>query len=170
MSFSSREGDTGNSAIVTAVNAQDYGNGIWDGMNLQISLENKAFRKGYLAPAQKAKDFLQNQNGSHNIHSTCLPGIYPFNLNNLFPIDITNRLSSTLKYCNHIFPEFYTNSILIAPETRTSSPIKILRKKNELSSLSAANLYPIGEGSGYSGGIISSAADGWRLGERFRIR
>ena len=170
MSFSSREGDAGNSAIVTAVNANDYGNGIWDGMNLQISLENKAFRKGYLAPAQKAKDFLQNQNGSHNIHSTCLPGIYPFNLNNLFPITISNRLSSTLKYCNQIFPEFYTNSILIAPETRTSSPIKILRKKNELSSLSAANLYPIGEGSGYSGGIISSAADGWRLGERFRIR
>jgi uncharacterized FAD-dependent dehydrogenase len=103
------------------------------------------------------------------LYSTCLPGIYPFNLNRFFPSSITSRLSSTLKYCNHIFPGFYTDAILVAPETRTSSPIKILRKEDYLSSLSASNLYPIGEGSGYSGGIISSAADGWRLGERFRI-
>ena len=170
MSFSRRESDYGNSAIVTAVNAKNYGNGIWDGINYQINLEKKAFHPGYLAPAQRAKDFLQNQNYSHSIHSTCLPGIYPCNLNNLFSPFISSCLSSTLKYCNHIFPEFYTNSILIAPETRTSSPIKILRKKDELSSLSASNLYPIGEGSGYSGGIISSAVDGWRLGERFKIR
>ncbi|MDD3633139.1 MAG: hypothetical protein PHW38_05065 [Candidatus Cloacimonetes bacterium] len=169
MSFSARKGIYGNSAIVTAVSAKDYGTGIWDGMKLQIDMETKAFHKGYLAPAQKADDFLQNKDSFVPLYSTCLPGIYPFNLNRFFPSSITSRLSSTLKYCNHIFPGFYTDAILVAPETRTSSPIKILRKEDYLSSLSASNLYPIGEGSGYSGGIISSAADGWRLGERFRI-
>ncbi len=168
MSFSKRGNAFCNSAIVTSVTSSDFGEGLWKGMELQGQLERAAFQSGYLAPAQTAQRFLEGQPEAQKPLASYLPDVYPANLTTLFPMAITNRLQAALRRFGEILPGFYNAAVLIAPETRTSSPIRILRDRSNLNSLSAANLYPIGEGGGYAGGIISSAADGWRLGERFR--
>ena len=64
-------------------------------------------------------------------------------------------------------PGFINNGVLIAPETRTSAPIRILRDRENFNSIGLDNFYPIGEGSGYAGGIISSAVDGYKVGKIF---
>lgn len=169
MSFVARQNDLCNSAIVTPVTSSDCGLGLWDGMNLQRGLETAAFREGYFAPVQSCESFLGGQPDLPKPLASYLPGTYAHDLNGLFSADIALRLRSALRRFDQILPGFHAGSVLIAPETRTSSPVRITRHKELLHSLGASNLYPIGEGSGYAGGIISSAADGWRLGSRFTL-
>ena len=169
MSYLHRNNNFSNSAIVVNVNKIDFGNKILSGIEFQRNMEKKCFKKNkqYFAPAQFAKDFLENEISSSDLHTSYNPGIFKANLNNLLPLQINEALKYGLKIFEKRIPGFVKKGILLAPETRTSSPIRILRNKEVFASLTLPDLYPVGEGSGYSGGIISSAADGYKLGKIF---
>jgi uncharacterized protein len=165
MSWSARQGKFANSAIVTPIDSSLTGKDILAGIKFQEALETRCFdvSGNFYAPAQPASDFIYNINTSNLHKNTFLPGTTPCNLNSLYPEAICSTLRNALAYWNKRFPGFADNGMLIAPETRTSSPVRILRNSISWQSPAAANLFPIGEGSGYAGGIISSAADGYKL-------
>lgn len=170
MSLAARGEALCNSAVVTSVGAADFGDGLWDGLEFQRAIEKSAYQPGYLAPAQPAELFLNGLQCTDKLVGSYRPGIYSRDLGELFPPALTARLKSALISFDKVLRGFNSDALLIAPETRTSSPVRILRDKIGLNSPSAANLYPIGEGSGYAGGIISSAVDGYRLGKRMRVK
>ncbi|MDP2173336.1 MAG: hypothetical protein Q8M98_02745 [Candidatus Cloacimonadaceae bacterium] len=170
MSFSTRNNKWCNSGVVTGVDEKDFGNGLFDGIFFQKHLEQKAFLAGYQAPVQAATDFVRGSYNSQPQSNSFRPGTWCCDFSTLFPDGVVQKLKSALQKFDQIINGFFGDALLIAPETRTSSPIRIVRDRNLMHSVSASNLYPVGEGSGYSGGIISSAADGLRLGNRFKIR
>ncbi len=113
-------------------------------------MEQKAFEmagKNYSVPGQRAEDFLAKKGGV---------------LWDLMPENISKNLEAALYEFEKKMPGFIKNGLLLAPETRTSSPLRIVRKESG-ESVSVAGIYPVGEGAGYSGGILTSAADGVRL-------
>jgi len=167
MSWSTRDGTHGNSAIVTLVDSYDYGASLFDGMLWQARIEHQAFVAGYAAPFQRTKDYLSNALSAEATIPCLFPEIKAVNLNGLFSDDINKALKSAIKHFDHIMPGFISEGILIAPETRTSSPLRILRDKGNLNCMNVTNLFAIGEGAGYAGGIISSAADGYKIGSLF---
>lgn len=166
MSFASRTGVRCNSALVTSVGSQDYGDGLFAGLEFQQRIEKAAFRNGYHAPAQMVDDFLRARVSDKLSTSTYQPETYSGNLSTLFPVKLVNNLESALRKFNITVFDFCKDAILIAPETRSSSPLRIMRHKESRCSISCSDIFPIGEGSGYSGGIVSSAADGYSLGLR----
>lgn len=170
MSYAARQADHCNSAVVTSVGDADYGTGLWAGMELQASIEAKSFREGFLAPAQTAWEFISGDKAQRNFTASYKPGVYAADLASMFPVLMAERLKSSLTRFEKILPGFTRDAVLIAPETRTSSPLRIIRDKVNGNAAGIANLFPIGEGGGYAGGIMSSAADGWRLGERFCLK
>jgi len=170
MSYAARDNAYCNSAVVTPVDSEVYGSGLFAGIDFQQLLEHRAFQPSWQAPAILADDFLQERLSTRLHPSSFTGSLYCGDFSTIFPAAVLNRLKSALQKFATVIKEFNRNAVLIAPETRTSSPLRLLRDQDSLNSLSASNLYPIGEGSGYAGGIISSAGDGWRLGTRFRLR
>ena len=169
MSYADRQGRFANSAIVVTVNEKDYGCGILAGMDFQRKIEQRCFRQDlpYFAPAQNAADFMKSAISSSLKPNSYLPGTYSFNLNKIYAHDITAAIKTGMRVFEKQASGFIEKGIFIAPETRTSSPVRILRNSIDFSSFSAKNLYPCGEGSGYAGGIMSSAADGYKVGSLF---
>ncbi len=172
MSFQKRNNEFANSAIVVTVSEVDYGQGILAGMEFQRKIENKCFKSDhpYFAPAQKALNFMNNKTNDSIPKTSYLPGIFSSDLNSILPSNITKALKVGLNSFEKRIPGFIEKGILLAPETRTSSPMRILRNKVTFESVKLSNLYPIGEGSGYAGGIMSSAADGYKLGKIFKYK
>lgn len=172
MSYLARNGKWANSAIVAAVGPKEFGNELFSGMQLQQHIESAAYKadQPYFAPAQKATDFMHKHISSSFNSQSYRPGVYARDLNTLFPASISAALASGLQQFERRNRGFIQQGTLIGPETRTSSPLRILRDRENLHSLSAANLFPIGEGAGYAGGIISSAADGYKVGWCFKER
>jgi len=166
MSFQKRNNEFANSAIVVTVNEVDYGQGILAGMEFQRKIEKKCFKldNPYFASAQTVPDFMNNKIANCLPETSYKPGIVSKNLNKTLPSEIIKALKTGLNSFEKRIPGFAENGILLAPETRTSSPVRILRNKVTFESTNISNLYPIGEGSGYAGGIMSSAADGYKLG------
>ncbi len=166
MSSSSRKGKFANSAIVVTVNEKDFGNGILAGMEYQRKIEQLCYNHHlpYFAPAQNAADFMQSIVSNQIRNSSYLPGIYSFDLNSIYSDQITAAIKAGMKVFEKRTKGFIENGIFAAPETRTSSPVRILRNDSTYNSRSASNLFPCGEGSGYAGGIMSSAADGYKIG------
>ncbi|MFO7660272.1 MAG: hypothetical protein R6V77_05110 [Candidatus Cloacimonadaceae bacterium] len=169
MSFAARDSGFANSAIVTVVDTDTYGTDLFDGMNLQAAIERQAFIKGYAAPFQTARDYLQNRLSAEQKVSCLFPASKSYQLSNLFPAQINQALKQGLQHFDQVLRGFIDQGILIAPETRTSSPLRMVRAEGNLNCLNISNLYAVGEGSGYAGGIISSAADGYRTGSRFAL-
>jgi uncharacterized FAD-dependent dehydrogenase len=172
MSFQKRNNEFANSAIVVTVNEKDYGAGILAGMEFQREIEKQYFKldNPYFAPAQKVLNFMNNKTDDSISKTSYLPGIISSDLNSIFPLGITKSLKTGLISFEKRIPGFAEKGILLAPETRTSSPVRILRNKETFESATISNLYPIGEGSGYTGGIMSSAADGYKLGIIFKYK
>ena len=107
------------------------------------------------------KDFIAGKKSASLIPSSYTPGTVSSDLNTWLPEHISKRLKEGFKNIEKNMHGFISDSaILIAPETRTSTPIRIVRDKESLECTGLKNLYPCGEGSGYSGGIVSSAMDG----------
>jgi uncharacterized FAD-dependent dehydrogenase len=169
MSYSARNNSYGNSAVVVSVDDSDYGSGLFSGMDLQARIETKAYKSGYPARYQLAKDFITGTLSASRNVSCLFPDVVPAIISELYNQDINKALLSGLKHFDHILNGFINEGLIIAPETRTSSPLRILRDKTYLNCLGINNLYAIGEGSGYAGGIISSAADGYRIGRMFSL-
>ncbi len=170
MSYLARDGQFANSALVATVEPKHFGKGVLDGMYLQRSIEQKAKRDFFYAPAQLGKDFLKNRLSDKLPKNSYKPDLYSRKLGELFPIEITKALVTGLKHFNKRYKGFVDNGLLIAPETRTSSPVRILRDWQTCESSNTKGLYPMGEGAGYAGGIISSAVDGYKVATRFKLK
>ena len=169
MSASGRSGRWANSGIVVEIRPEDfpeyeiYGNlGM---LRLQQDTERKFYEDSCSinAPAQRMKDFIEHKISNDLPCTSYVPGIHPADLHLLLPTHISNRLSKGLEFFGKKNKGFMTNNaVLIGLESRTSSPVRIPRNLETLEHIELKNLYPVGEGSGYSGGIVSSAIDGRR--------
>ena len=170
MSWSKRKGKYSNAAIVTSIDEASLNTHALAGVQFQEMIEQKCFQysNNYVAPAQKVEDFINNKFSKKTLKTTFLPGVISADLNNIYNPSITMKIKQALLYWDKRYKGFASEGTLIAPETRTSSPVRIIRDTDYWHSTGAENLYPIGEGAGYSGGIISSAAEGIKLCAKFK--
>ncbi len=163
MSLSNRSGKFSNSAIVVSVFPEDIKGDIASAIEFQRTIERLCFNAGggsFRAPAQRLTSFLKGKGDFSLPQSSYKNGITIGKLDDFLPEWITAKMRQALPYFEKRMPGFITDeAIFIGAETRTSSPVRILRNK-DFQSLTVKGLYPIGEGSGYSGGIVSSAVDG----------
>ncbi len=149
--------------MVVQLFPEDFENDPFKAIEFQRTLERAAFVVGgsdYSMPAQKVWDFINGQSSGELIEGGFIPEIKSARLDRLLPPEISIPIKEAFLYWYEKVPFFVpSNATLVGVETRTSSPIRILRNEN-YTSVSAENLYPIGEGAGYAGGITSSAIDG----------
>lgn len=165
MSTYARDGQNANSALLVGVGPSDFGNGVMDGVEFQRSLEKAAFAAGgknYHAPCQQLADFMAHRPSRDigKITPTYLPGVTPCDLHTVLPDYVTKAMEEAVPVFGRRLHGFDGEALLTGVETRSSSPIRILRSENMQSSV--CGIYPAGEGAGYAGGIMSAAADGIR--------
>ena len=171
MSQYARNGRNANSAIVAEVFPDDFAGHPLAGFQLQRTWEQKAFQLGgggYYAPVQSAVDFLQGRISDQlgKTQPSYQPGVRLADLNQALPEYLTAAIREALGEFNRRIPGFAGGeAVLTGVETRTSCPLRILRGKDG-QSVSVPGLYPAGEGSGYAGGIMSSAIDGIKAAEK----
>ncbi len=164
MSYFARNGSNANCAILASVHPSS----VREGLELQKLIETAAWNVAEgLGPATTGKAFLDQCKPEKLMgpRATFSPGVVCCNINELFPSAISKRLrEGYARFSRQILGD--EPSILTAPETRTSAPLRILRDPQTLQAISASGLYPCGEGAGYAGGIMSSAVDGIRVAEQ----
>lgn len=165
MSHFLRDGKNANSALLVNITPKDFiSNSPLAGIYFQKDLEEKAFSLGgsnYFAPVQRVEDFLKNQKSKYigEVKPTYQPGFTLANLQEILPNFVASTLKQGLQFFDDKLHGFaHPDSILTGLETRSSSPVKILR--NEKLTSNIAGIYPCGEGAGYAGGIMSAATDG----------
>ena len=164
MSNADRDGENANSALLVSLNPADFPyEGVLGGMLWQEEIERKAFAHtgSYRAPAQKVGDFLAGcaSTCAGSVEPSYRPGVVWTDLHQVLPEKITRALEEALPQLDQNLNGFAApDAVLTAPETRSSSPVRILRGENRQSSI--MGLYPAGEGAGYAGGIMSAAIDG----------
>ena len=173
MSYHARNSANANSAIVVTVHPEDYlpfcrGDfpEALSGVGFQRFLEKAAFRQaGGKIPVQRFADFCRSREGSPGSFVPCMKGAYAWsNVRGIFPEFLGNALEQGILSMERQIRGFsMPDALLSGVESRTSSPVRILR--NELLESSIAGLYPCGEGAGYAGGITSAAMDGLRVAE-----
>ncbi|MCX5774280.1 MAG: NAD(P)-binding protein [Fusobacteria bacterium] len=167
MSLSHRNSNFSNSAIVVAVKKSDYGRNLFDGVHFQRKLEKQinSLTQAEGTLFQNLSDFQKNCVTINEIESSFRMKLTPYNLNKLLPNFITENLHLAFESWKRHKYFISDTANLFAAETRTSAPIRILRNEDG-SSVSIKNLFPIGEGAGYAGGIVSSAVDGLKVVEQ----
>lgn len=168
MSYSGRHGKNANSAIIVSVNETDFGaSDALAGMRYQEALEKANYELGAgRIPQQLFGDFCENKlTLSYGDYSSTVKGTCTFaNLRGLMSKDMEDSFILGMKHFGKIIDAFdRKDAILSGMETRTSSPIRILRGKTMESEIEG--LYPCGEGAGYAGGITSAAMDGIKVAE-----
>ena len=168
MSYHARDGKNANAALLVGVDQTDFGGGVLAGVEYQRKMEQKAFLAaggGFRAPAQRVGDFLKKQKGplEGRVRPTYLPGVTPCDLNAVLPDKVGMALRSALPALNRKIKGFAADdNLLTGVETRSSSPVRVLRGE-DYRSLSHPMVYPCGEGCGYAGGIMSAAVDGIKV-------
>lgn len=171
MSEHSRDGKNANSALVVSVNSNDFGDSPLAGMKFQQELEQKAFLLGgenYKAPAMTVKEFLSDENKLkiNSVEPSYSLGVTSADFNKIFSKNITKMLKVGLRSFDTKLKGFAKDDgILTGVETRTSSPIRIIRNE-DYHSINILGLYPCGEGAGYAGGIMSAAVDGIKVAQK----
>ena len=170
MSDHARDGENANAALLVTLNPADFPDSSpLGGMYWQRQIEQTAFRAGgsnYRAPAQLVGDFLKKQPSQAlgAVQPAYRPGVTLCELHEVLPERITSVLEQALPELDKRLHGFARpDAVLTAPETRSSSPVRILRDETRQSSL--RGLYPCGEGAGYAGGITSAALDGMLTAE-----
>lgn len=168
MSYQSRSSANANSAMIVTVTPEDFGvPGPLGGLAFQRELEKTAFGLGNgRIPVQLFEDFREDRESSgFGEIQPCTKGAFAFaNLRKLLPEYINSSLIESLGYFERIIPGFSRgDAVLSGVESRTSSPVRVLRDESCQSSI--AGIYPCGEGAGYAGGITSAAMDGLRIAE-----
>jgi uncharacterized FAD-dependent dehydrogenase len=162
---SKRNNPYANSGIVVETRVE--GPGPLAGVAYQRGLEQDAWRAGgrtLAAPAQRMDDFIVGRTSADLPACSYQPGIVPVKLDELLPLDIASRLRGGLKAFGEKMRGYRTNeAVLVAVESRTSSPVRIPRDQITLRHPEVVGLYPCGEGAGYAGGIVSAAMDGMRV-------
>lgn len=171
MSEHARDGKNANSALVVSVSKEDFGDKPLDGMLFQEHLEKTAYIKGgnnYKAPAMTIKEFLNHETKMklNHVSPTYNLGVTDANFDEIFSNKITKMMRVGLTVFNNKLKGFSNDDgILTGVETRTSSPVRILRG-DSFESINVKGLYPCGEGAGYAGGIMSAAVDGIKVAQQ----
>jgi hypothetical protein len=170
MSYSRRASSFSNAGLVVSCHNDDYQSvGPLAGLEFQKDIERRVFKAGggdWQAPAQNLMAFLGEERTAALHETSYRMGAKPADLKEILPGFMVTELTAAFHKWKDEVPLFVSNrAILLAAETRTSSPVRI-RRDDRYESVNIKNLYPIGEGSGYTGGITSSAADAIRAVER----
>jgi uncharacterized FAD-dependent dehydrogenase len=171
MSYADRDGVNANAALLVTLNPKDFPDDhVLSGMHWQEQIEETAFKAGgsnFYAPAQLVGDFLKGipSTGPRSVKPTYRPGVTWCDLHDVLPEKITRALAEALPQLDGNLAGFAAeDAVLTAPETRSSSPVKIPRDETK-QSIGLKGLYPAGEGAGYAGGIMSAAIDGIHCAE-----
>jgi uncharacterized FAD-dependent dehydrogenase len=174
---SKRNNPFANSGMVVSIDEKDFSvyskEGALAALHYQMSVEQKAFAKGkgdLKAPAQRLIDFVKTKQSTDLPGNSYIPGLTSVILDEVLPKEVSAALRESLKSFQKKMPSYYTNeAVLVATESRTSSPVRIPRDKDSLQHPQVQGLYPCGEGAGYAGGIVSAAMDGERCAEAIAL-
>jgi uncharacterized protein len=175
---SKRNNPYANSGIVVSVEQKDVQAykkyGPLAALHFQRSVEKKAFEIGggkFVAPAQRLVDFTENKLSPSLPGCSYLPGIHSSSLKDVLPVFIHKSLQQAFKEYGKKMRGYHTNeAVVVATESRTSSPVRIPRDAETLQHPQISNLYPCGEGAGYAGGIVSAAMDGERVAAMIALK
>ena len=165
MSYADRAGENANAALLVTIHPNDIPyDGVLGGVQWQRQIEQAAYQLtgSYKAPAQTVGDFLAARPsvGPGNVLPTYRPGVHWCDLHQVLPEKITRCMKEALPKLDGNLKGFASaDAVLTAPETRSSSPVRIIRGEDK-QSVTLKGLYPCGEGAGYAGGIMSAAIDG----------
>ena len=173
MSPSERNSPYANSGIVVEIKPEDLikysSSGEMAGLEFQKELEREAWKNGghtQRAPAQRLADFVSGDSSGSLPKVSYFPGVTASPLHSWMPKAIGRRLRDGFRFFGQVMNGYLTNNaVVLGVESRTSSPIRIPRDPEKLHHIRISGLYPCGEGSGYSGGIVSSAVDGMKAAE-----
>lgn len=174
MSYFARDGKNANSALLVNVTPSDFKtDDPLAGMYFQREIEQRAFEvggKNYNAPCQRVGDFLGTEsNSEYTVEPTYKPNVTWVNLDEVFPKFITDSMREGIVLMDNKLHGFAdSGAVITGPETRSSSPVRIIRDKKTMQS-NIKGLYPCGEGAGYAGGIMSAAVDGIKTAEMVAI-
>jgi uncharacterized FAD-dependent dehydrogenase len=166
---SKRNNPYANSGMVVSVEKTDLTNPEHplSAMQFQQAVERKAFNYGggkFVAPAQRMADFVEQKVSADLPDCSYLPGIQAAPLNEVLPGFVHHALKNAFREFGKKMKGYFTNeAIVVATESRTSSPVRIPRDPKTLQHPQVSRLYPCGEGAGYAGGIVSAAMDGERV-------
>ena len=165
MSEWARDGRNSNSALLVNVYPEDFpSDHVLSGFDLQREMEQKAFILGggdYAAPCQLVGDFLKGEKSTKLsfVNPTCPTGVTPSDIRAVLPKKVTDTMADAIVQMDKKLKGFaLPDAVLTAPETRSSSPVRIIR--DEVYQTNVRGLYPCGEGAGYAGGIVSAGVDG----------
>jgi uncharacterized FAD-dependent dehydrogenase len=178
MSLSRRDSPFANSGIVVAIEPADLAAlgypGPRGGLALQRDVERHAATVGggrQVAPAQRLTDFIRGRDSTSLPRSSYRPGLRAAPLHAELPAFIALRLREAFARFGRTMNGFTTSeAIVVGVESRSSSPVRVVRDPRTLESVTVGGLYPCGEGAGYAGGIVSAALDGVRIAERLAER
>jgi hypothetical protein len=164
MSNSRHSSGFANAALVVTLGPRELGAGAWAGVALQERLEHAAFAEGggdYTAPAQRAPDFLAGRESRALGATSYRFGLRPGRLDRLLPDGVLAALRHALVRFERAIPGFASEAgLLVGVETRSSGPLRLPRDAQTRRARGFGNLFPVGEGAGYAGGIMSAAIDG----------
>lgn len=167
MSYHARDGKNSNAAVVISVDGNDFGNDPSKAIAFQRRLEQAAYKAGggaYLAPAETVGSFLEGRGKLElgRVEPTYARGVVPYDLGSLLPAELAQPMRTGLQAFGRKLAAYRAqDAVLTGLETRTSSPVRLLRGEN-LQCTDLMGLYPCGEGAGYAGGIMTAAVDGVR--------
>lgn len=175
MSLSRRDTQFANSGLMVTLAPEHFGSSdILAGMRLQRMYEARAYLAGrseYLCPIQAAVEFVEGRVSSGRLPSSYARGVVSADLAELLPPLVVNALRASLPMLDARWRgQFLANATLVGPEARGSSPVRLVRDPESLESSGIAGLYPVGEGAGYAGGIVSAAVDGLRAAKALIAR
>ena len=171
---SKRNSKYANSGIVVEIKPEDINmKDVFSGIELQKQVESAAFNiagntagKSLAAPAERLDLFVQGKTTDFKLDSSYNPGLVPSDLKAVFPAYIYKALKEGLKEFDKRIKGFVSKeAIIVAPESRTSSPVRIPRDSKTLMHIEKQGFFPCGEGAGYAGGIVSAAIDGQRVAD-----
>ncbi|MSP62798.1 MAG: FAD-dependent oxidoreductase [Myxococcales bacterium] len=172
MSLSRRDSPFADAALVVTVEPRDFGadaGGPLAGLEFQRAIERRAFAAGgggFVAPGQRITDFLAGRATDAPLASSYRPGVVGGRVDDLLPPFVAEALRKALPRFGRTVAGFAGESgQVVGVETRTSSPVRVVRDDRSLQSPSLPGLYPAGEGAGYAGGIVSAAIDGLRIAD-----
>ena len=166
MSNSKHSSPFANSGLVVTLGPREFGDGVFDGVAFQERIEATFFEAGggdYAVPAQRVPDFLEGRGSSSLLRSSYKLGLREARIDELLPASMAEALRSAIRRFDRQLPGYASESgLLVGIESRSSGPIRMPRDSETRLAQGFENVYPVGEGAGYAGGIMSAAIDGAR--------
>lgn len=172
---SKRNNPYANSGMVVSIMPSDFDEkDPLAGLRFQHAIEERAFQAGggkFVAPAQRLTDFIRNRSSATLPDCSYVPGLRSENLSSVLPSIVFKSLQRGFAAFSKKMKGFYTEeAVVVATESRTSSPVRIPRDKEKLFHIHLNNVYPCAEGAGYAGGIVSAAMDGIQIVKQIALQ